>query len=443
MIPLWRRLLQSLYYSLLELLFFFPLVAVPAYYLLPSGTMPLLLAMMPAVYVLAYALMQKSWLRRRFILLLLVLGAAVLAPVLLQLQDKLAAALFCGAMAGTAFLRGARLAGSSWAERFPDSYFYVCMGIYFLASVVLSFRADFGEMLPFLNGCGIAALAATFLHSNRRSLEREAFANTKAGGVSAKVLQLNRVLILLLLAAVALLASWRAIADFFGRLGEQLRAWLAWLFRGSEEQAPPPPEQPPAPMDPGMMPEPSPPAAWMALLERIMFIVLYVALAAAAVYASYRLLRLLPALLSRLMRWLGIRMHGSGEGDRGYVDDVERIMDMKSLRKRLAASAGKWFARQTKAQLSNEEQVRQLYVQAVRAAIAQGYRFKPHFTPEETLREIADNAWEPSASLAQLAKHYNEIRYGLGTIADGELAALQQRIQAKPRRASVPDQIER
>ncbi len=155
---------------------------------------------------------------------------------------------------------------------------------------------------------------------------------------------------------------------------------------------------------------------WERIEEIIIHAVVYIALAAAAVFLlwmAYKGLRKLFAFLRSL--------HFNGDEEESaadeYTDTKERLVELKDLPKTYLNRARDWIAEQLKREpnwndlKTVSEKVRALYRRTVYKASARGFRYKDSLTPSQALPQAGQYIKTDPADLDTLRRYYEAVRY--------------------------------
>jgi hypothetical protein len=333
--------------------------------------------------------------------------------------------------------RGARMVTWPWSFMFPISFYAVGLLIYFISSIFLQFVPSFEPFLSMLTWFGLLALAVTLLMTNQATMKQETLSGDKEPVIASGVMRQNRVLVILVLIFIVLVVLFRKLQAALIGLKDQIIAWLLALFNQPAE--PPAPKGAPAPPPNMGLGEAAPPAAWLQWLEKIMMVVVGIALVIGVLLLLYIAARKLPPLFKRLFRWLMVLLNQRGQRQKavGYEDDVESLMDWKRFNNSLTNRFKKWVAGQFEQKpqwqsMDNRERVRYLYRQWIRKHAKDGYQLQKHLTPEETNKDI--QSWskerEPTPSGAMIGM-YEQARYGHKPMNEKDIEALKKIIETK------------
>ncbi|MGG4396849.1 hypothetical protein ABEX25_21335 [Paenibacillus thiaminolyticus] len=417
----WRRgrvLGISLLRALLDYLILFPVLLLISVYAAPDVAGPQLwYGLWPACAAVGAALQSAvrfKWLRL-WLLLLFVAGSAALAAVV-PLGLPIIAVYAAGFIV---FARGMSAVANRSAFGDTIHWNWAALGIYFLVFALSFFRPELRALQPHLAAVGVLFVFGTLWQMNWGQLNKANYSVEARGSVPAQVLRLNASYVILFFLALVLL-----VAFTFGSAMDTLMEWtrmlLVWLFSGSENVAvgePPPPQAaPPMPLF-GADPNAEPSLFWK-LLERLITVVFWVALAVGALAGTWFLLRFLmkklfPQAWEALLRFL---RKGEAEPEAAdYVDEQSSTFEWEKLRRRVmepwAQTARRWRRERYGELKTNRERVRFLYRERLRQAIGKGYEPDPGRTPKETMEHLRQ--WEREPERGQgvesgLGKAYTE-----------------------------------
>lgn len=315
--------------------------------------------------------------------------------------------------------RGIRMEQAHWSVLFPGMYYLVGLIIYGCSSFVLNFMPSFVPFREVLTWFGAAALAVTLFIINRTHIEEATLPHDDKVILEKRVRRQNRWLVasmLLLIAVLVLLPQLRQGLEY---LWNTVVSWMNELFQQlPDDKTEPPPERPPL-EDPLLPVEESlPPPQWIKVLEKIMVVAACAAAGLTAVYHLYRLARTLPTWAEKLSAWLNrLLSRRPGEGERlGYVDEVEKIAPPKRGK---AFKRWRFSARNNRAGVredGHEAGIRRLYRKLVERNIRQGYQWKRHFTPRETVHDLKMRTGASEPVPDGLVELYEQARYGGGIV---------------------------
>ncbi|TDL47962.1 DUF4129 domain-containing protein [Paenibacillus dendritiformis] len=385
----------SLLRALLDYLILFPVLLLISVYAAPAEAGPLLwYGLWPACAAAGTALQTAARFKRLrlWLLLLFVAGSAALAAAVpLQLPN-----IAVYAVGFIVFARGTSAVANRSAFGDTVHWNWAALGMYFLVFALSFFRPELRALQPHLAAVGVLFVFGTLWQMNWGQLNKANYSAEARGSVPAQVMRLNAYYVILFFLALVLI-----VAFTFGSAMDTLMEWtrmlLAWLFSGSENVAvdePPPPQA--APQMPlfGADANAEPSLFWK-LLERLITVVFWVALAVGAVAAAWFLLRFLmkklfPQAWDALLRFLRKREAEPEAAD--YVDEQSSTFEWEKLRRRVmkpwAQTARRWRRERYDDLKTNRERVRFLYRERLRQAIGQGYEPDPGRTPKETMEHL-------------------------------------------------------
>lgn len=403
--------------GLVECLLFFPLLYIPLVYAKAGPWIAVWPLMVVVGYGVGYAC---SRLFRINTVLKTVFWSLAWSVALSLMAFGLSLMLLIGATGlFAACYRGIRMEQTHWPVLFPGMYYLVGLIVYGCSSFILNFEPSFAPYRGALTWFGAAALAVTLFIINRNHVEEATLPHDDKVILEKRVRRQNRWLVasmLLLIAVLVLLPQLRQGLEY---LWNAFVSWINGLFQQLPEDKPEPlPEQPR--LEEPLLPaeESLPPPQWIKILEKFMIFAACAAAGLAAVYLLYRLARMLPKWADKLSAWLNrLLSRRSGEGERlGYVDEVEKIAPSKRRNgfKRWRFSAGN--NRADAREEGQEAGIRRLYRKIVERNIRQGYDWKKHLTPRETVHDL--KMWKEASEPVPdgLVELYEQARYGGGIV---------------------------
>lgn len=420
--------------GLTELLFYMPVWLSFAVYWVPGQIIFLWVASLLVLYIAGTAIYDRwpgirvgtRWLMSLFIVA--AIGAALgLAGGAVTDYKFWGASLICGMWF---IVQGSAMMRRGWEESFRTIH----MGFGILTYVAcIPFTYGFLHMLAgirlWIAAAGMLSVALTLYIVNDRHLSSES-----VDGAKSQTLLLARRRNRFMLAGLTVLmigiAAFRQIQQW---IEDHIMAGLRKLFAmlGSGEKEERPPEPPPQSNTPDMLPpmEPSEPARWLVWLEKIMQIIVTIAIVVGVLFLLWWLGRKLAVWFRRWMDKLLQRQSARSSDDGAYTDEVESLMTIDKwrtkLRDRLKRRRGGIEAELDWDELtSGKERMRWLYRQWVRAGIRQGFEPKPYLTPQETAESLA--AWKGSHSnrseAGSFINNYEAARYGEADMTEEQLA---------------------
>jgi uncharacterized membrane protein YqaE (UPF0057 family) len=333
-----------------------------------------------------------------------------------------------------AWIRGRQNRLRGWDRSFPAGAGWIGMIGYFFASVIFPRVGATEPYAPWMTGLGIAALALTLYRTNSSTLIKESLPADAAmkPSVAADTRRRNQALMLGLFAVIVVIGSIRPIAEAIAGAGRALLAAVVRLVKlllgllgsGSQEPAPPP-AQPQPDMD-ALLP-PGEPSAFAVLLEKLLFGVVIVLLAAAAVGLLYFGGKWAAQWLKRAMRWYGERLTSGDE--MGYTDERQQLIDGREWARERAELWKRRIAGLFRREPGwddlpdNRERARHAYRRLLLMRIAAGYEHDAARTPRETGRELTRHT--PLSQVEKAAiELYEEARYGGKDVPDERAAEL-------------------
>jgi hypothetical protein len=361
-------------------------------------------------------------------------AAAVLAlAVVFALQTEYSLAVPLAIAAGFGFLQGVTI---PWRMDNVTWYMFGVLAYFFpsaLAGLVPEWK---GLLLPLLGG-GLFYLATTLFAANRRLMADITF-NQASNRIPADFKRYNRIIVTVILAIMLLLAA------FIGpSLASLLKDSLGFLLRGISSGAKPTASQEPAPTQQPANTEALPPpgkgSLWAHLLDELLIGILFLLLAAAVIWALYRLYRRAPEYWKRLLgRLLSLlRLEKKVAPSAGFTDEETSLFSWNEALGRLKNRIN--LTRPKEPDWSelpdNRERVRYAYRRWLRKQIDRGYRQKLGLTPLETEQDVLSwlkSAAEtkkkaapgPEAKTPALIRLYNLVRYGEQDPSDDEVSGI-------------------
>ncbi|WCR25983.1 DUF4129 domain-containing protein [Paenibacillus thiaminolyticus] len=441
----------SLLRALLDYLILFPVLLLISVYAAPNVAGPQLwYGLWPACAAMGAVLQCAVRFKRLrlWLLLLFVAGSAALAAVV-PIGLPIIAVYAAGFIV---FARG--MSAVANRSSFGDTvhWNWAALGIYFLVFALSFFRPELRALQPHLAAVGVLFVFGTLWQMNWGQLNKANYSVEARGSVPAQVMRLNASYVILFFLALVLI-----VAFTFGSAMDTLMEWtrmlLGWLFSGSEnvavDEPPPPQAAPPMPLF-GADANAEPSLFWT-LLERLITVVFWVALAVGALAGTWFLLRFLmkklfPQAWEALLRFLRKREAGPEAAD--YVDEQSSTFEWEKLRRRAmkpwAQTARRWRRERYDDLRTNRERVRFLYRERLRQAIEKGYEPDPSRTPKETMEHLRQWEREPErgqsvasglgkaytgAAESTLGEAYTEARYGKRNVPDEVVERLARQIR--------------
>ncbi|WP_240421735.1 hypothetical protein [Paenibacillus periandrae] len=419
-----------------ELLMVIPLLMVTGVYLFPENAgLWLWLMTLPVCYAVGFAVNQLLNIGKMFAMLAMVICLGAIAAY--SVSGSTYAFFITLPIAAVCMYRGARMVTVPWSMMFPVTLYAVGLVIYFISSVVLQFVPSFEPYSSIVTGFGLLALAITFLMTNQTMMKQETLSGSKEPVLAAGILLQNRVLIVLVLVIVVLIVFIRKLQAALLWLRDQIIAWLQQLFSQSNE--PPPVNNEVAPPPSMNLGETPPPAAWLQWLEKALMIMVGAALIVGVLVLLYVAAKKLPPLIKRIVQWLMLRFgqRGMHQQDTGYEDDVESLMDWKSLNNSLTGNIKRWLQGQLHpkgkwAAMDNRERARYLYREWLLKHTKEGYKLQKHLTPEEISHDI--QRWgkrQSSISTGPIVGVYEQARYSDKALQDADIEAMKKIVETK------------
>ncbi|MCR8631714.1 hypothetical protein [Paenibacillus radicis (ex Xue et al. 2023)] len=420
-----------------ELLMGLPLLIMMAVYIVPGGiSMWLWFLLLPLCYAAGYTGGSLLSLRKRYQLFLFIGIIGALASFVVFDTSY---GFYLGLpIAAWLAARGVKLVTVPWYVLFPVTFYGIALVVYFLCSLIWSYVPILQPYSYLLLWGGLASLAITLLMTNQSNMKQETLSGDKEPVLATAVVWQNRILIFIVMALILIVVMFRKLQQAVIWLKELLLAWLRELLARNPE---PPPvdkaEQPP--MNLSGLGEGGQAAPWLLWLEKAFMILIETALVLLLLYILYLIVRKLPGLLKALyLKLMGILARKeTHKGAGGYEDDVESLMDWKSLRDQLAARLKGWLPHKSEPLekweelKDNKEKVRYLYRAWILKAVGEGYQLKRHQTPLENTKDI--QKWDPikGQSPESLISLYEQVRYGGKAAEDREVNDLKKSVEKK------------
>ncbi|MBD2869769.1 DUF4129 domain-containing protein [Paenibacillus arenilitoris] len=417
--------------GVVEIFFYLPVLLAATIYFLPAGAVWTWIAALPLAYWLAAAIVEaKPGMRRIARFLLAVAIGAVHAALFISVaagELPVIATPICGILGAIAAARGMSLKLRGWVASFSNAHMLVGIVAYVAAQPLKLFAfkrlADYNGVLLF---CGIAAVILFFFIANERHLNNETVDTAKSPATAAFKRQ-NRLLMIIVVAAITILALFRqiqqAIEDFFRSMVQKLMAWLN-KPGGQETIEQPPVNQAPPDLTGGEAPKPPP--EWMVVLEQILKIAGIVVVVILVAVGLFFLFRKLYQWIKRLAAKLMERDNALRKGDAGYTDEIENLMSLTNWREQLGDRLQKLIPKRKRGESwddmkSNAERIRFLYAHLVRSDATKGRRHEPSLTPRETANRMEARERRPS-ELNRFIEAYEQVRYGEKSVGDDRVS---------------------
>lgn len=426
-----RRLGGSLLLaSVLELLLYFP-VTLACYAIAPPGPISLAvdLLLLLAFYWIGYGINVRLKFKHPFpkvIISLLIAGVG--GFLLFGISGGSVAMILLGT---TAVYRGGRLTGMPLSVRLLPQDYIVGVVFYFAGAIMDSFNHAYDGYKPLYLAAGIVTLFAALFLTNRNMVGRETLSGAERPAVEPSVRRNNRIFVGVAMGITVLIALAFQLQKLLSEAWHAIGSWLMGLFKyhGKHRDIPDQTAQQ-QPFTPQFDKSGSHPA-W---LDYIMYVLAAIIVLVLLYFIARRLL-LLPGWLKGLpKRFLQLFQRDRSQAARGYVDEIERIKKSENPFRRL-------FSRSKEERLKwkdlndNESRLRYLYRRWIGNAVKKGFAHQPHLTPREIRRKLDDErvGQVPLDVSEALIEHYQQVRYGGGTLSDEQLQALAAKLgQAKP-----------
>lgn len=420
--------------GLVECVLYFPVLFIPAFYLLPESYRWIWPALVLGGYVLGYAGAHWFNMDRQF--------KAIVWACLVSIAVSVA---FVGVDIALAYvipllfiasIRGSRMEQVNWNLMFPGTYFLIGLILYGVSSFFLSFMDSFRGGISSLTWMGAAALGLTLLIVNRQYVLDETLPGNDQPVLERRVLRYNRWFIILLLILIALVAFLPQLQQWVSDVARGIAAWISGWFSSGAEQAPEPPSMSePPPEMPFLDEETKPPSQWMKVLEQVLIYGVFTVIGVGLLYVLFRFGKVLPSLYRKFSAWMNRMMNRQNvQPQLGYEDEVENIEhDPASKRLRRLLSGVRIGGRHRVGEGSEflNEKIRQMYRLILSRSIREGYNWKASFTPRETESDLKEWDGRKDRIPQSLIELYEEARYGNRTITKEEVEGLQ--LDRKPK----------
>lgn len=413
--------------GVVECVLFFPVLFIPAFYMLPESDRWIWPAVVLGGYLLGYA--GSLWLRfdRQFTAILWACLISVAVSIVYAGVDRVL--IYLIPVLFMASYRGSRMEQVDWHNMFQGVHFMTGLIVYAVSSFVLRFLDSFQDGAAILTWMGAAALMITLLIVNRQSVLGATLPGNDQPVLERRVLRYNRWFVIILLLLIGIVTLLPQLQQWVSDLVKGIISWIVSLFASGAEQVPDLPPEPEHPPELSLFDEEiKPPRPWMILIEQILIYVVFSAIGIAILYALYRLGKLMPGLYRSFTVWMNRLMNRQQvPSSLGYEDEVEKIeRDPASKRfRRLLSRMRGGKSRSGAGPQGMSERIRDIYRAILSRSIREGYPWKAFHTPRETHSEI--KKWDGNSDRisASLIKLYEEARYGNRTITQEEVERLQ------------------
>lgn len=430
-LPIVARWMSKLWFAIIELVLFLPVVMLIAIYIFPASFSWVWLAELFAFYALGMLLRQIS---ARFPWqvggILLIASPGILSYLLVSEGYFWLAMWFAGIIA---CYRGYIMMAKEWYHFFRWQMYLSGLLLYFITYIFYVNVETMRAHLGLITAGGIASLIVVFFIHNAKMLRHVTHDGNRAP--SSPVTLYNLLMVAMVLLAVFIIAGFSYIRNAFRWLLDGIAACIAFLVNLIARPGNNIPEEM-IDEDPSLgMGEPS---SLMVHLEKVAIIIaIIIGLALCFLLLRYGLPRLMNGLrkamtgLANFLRKLfgieAMRQHAPA----GYIDEQSKLTDLKDLtdsyaNRMKAWLKGKWVREPGWNQLANNrERAKYLYRSLVNRSISDGYRYRSELTPLETGKDIDD--WQTKRGLSAGQQHesitqlYNRARYSEENIDDLEI----------------------
>lgn len=422
-------LLKVLFQGFVECLLYFPVLFIPAFYLLSETKQWIWPALVLGGYLLGY--LGSRWFKfdRQFKVILWACLMAIVLSLVFAGVDR--ALVYLMPVLFIASYRGSRMEQVDWNKMFPGTHFLVGLILYGVSSFVLSYMDSFQDGVALLTWTGAAALITTLLIVNRQSVLEETLPGNDQPILERRVLRYNRWFVIVLLLLIGIVAFLPQLQQWISDLARGITSWIIGIMGTGTEQVPESPSEPePPPEIPLFDEELKPASPWIKTMEKILLYVVFAGIGIGIIYALFRLGKVLPQLYRRFTAWMNRLMNRQvAHSSLGYEDEVEKIEHdpaSKRLRRLLSGMriSAKFRSGDGPQQLN--EKIRHMYRMILSRSIREGYHWKASLTPRETKSELME--WDGLSDRIPptLIELYEEARYGNRAITQEELERLQQ-----------------
>ncbi|MGG3279537.1 DUF4129 domain-containing protein [Paenibacillus solani] len=424
-----RGFIKVFFQGFVECLLYFPVLFIPAFYLLPETYRWIWPAVVLGGYLVGY--LGSVWFKfdRQFKALLWACLMAIVVSIVFAGVDR--ALVYLIPVLFIASYRGSRMEQVDWNKMFPGIYFLVGLILYGLSSFVLRYLASFQDGMALLTWIGAAALITTLLIVNRQSVLEETLPGNDQPILERRVLRYNRWFVIILLLLIGIVAFLPQLQQWVFDLVRGIISWIIGIMGTGTEQVPESPSEPePQPEIPFLDEEIKQPSPWLKVTEQILLYAVFIGIGIGIIYGLYRLGKVLPQLYRRFTAWMNRLMNRQhAHSSLGYEDEVEKIEHdpaSKRLRRLLSGMriGGKLRSGEGPQQLN--EKIRHMYRMILSRSIREGYHWKVALTPRETKSDLMEWDGQSGRISPSLIELYEEARYGNRTITQEEVERLQQ-----------------
>lgn len=413
----------------IEMLLFFPIIVLLYMYISPVPITGWLLFLWLSYIIggiLAWFRIRMAWLLYSLIVVLSGLGTVILfgvsLPVYMILGWLLSAALL---------YRGVRMGTTVWHGDVPAIHFMIGLCSYFVASFVASLFESWRVYLPVLLWTGLASLCICLFLLNRTHIR-----TASPEGVSkvSSVLSKNRIWIISLIGVILFISFFQVVNQALMAVIHSTAYFMKWmssLFSSSEI-----PELEQEQNMELVLESAEDKSIWSKIIEYVFYgfgsiVVLFFG----GLFLNW-LIKNLRSGWTLIMNWLRHLLQKENKWIRndGYTDEKKQLIQWKELRASLEGSFKKrialLFRREAKWNSLSDwrARVRWLYRRKLLQSMRQGYEFKQHLTPRETLSALTADKSDLPPPHPLLARYYEQARYGGDheTISDEEVEKIKQ-----------------
>ncbi|WP_010278387.1 DUF4129 domain-containing protein [Paenibacillus senegalensis] len=419
-----RAVLKAFGHGVIEMILFMPLLLLLPIYLAPAGTMAIWLLLLSAGYLAGAVFVIGLHMRRKWQQFL---GAVLLAFLLaLNIIGTTLWGYITVVLLVIVILRGVYMAYRQINQVYPELFYFIGPGLYFLTAIFYSRLEELNPYATFMFWLGLLSLLICLFFSNRVHLQWTSITQNRNQNQEGQqklnkgLLLHNRILLLGLLLIIVIASLLRQIQQGLAWLYSQLVEWVNRLL-ASDPVEPLPETEPGAPSSPdfGYM-EPAEPHPFFVWLEKAVQAVFYVIMIAVILILLFWLGKRLIRLAGWLSNWLNSRMDRKGEDSpyTGYVDE-EEVLDggwkpfagataerMRSWMDKLRNREAAWEALS-----SNRERARYLFRHYIRSRPSR-QAVRESATPREAAVALSGQYPENQEAIKKLAESYEQARYG-------------------------------
>lgn len=424
MISMKKDLLRALGWGFMEWLLYFPVLYIPVVYLLPESLQMIWSLTVFLGYGIGFAgsrLFRLNTFLKTFIWALIVAVGVSYAFFGLTL----ALLISIPSLYVTCY-RGTRMEHNGLTYMYTGSYFMVGFIIYGVSSFVLSFNEHFQQHMLVLTIAGAAALIFTLFIVNRNYVEEQTLPGSGRPMVEQRVRRQNKGMITIVILIIGVLVLLPQLQQWIAHLGKSIASWINGLISYSPEELEMVEPERPEEVEFPFSKEVSSPSAFSEFLDKLVFFIVYIALAVLILYLIYRFVKFAPKLIKQLSAWINRLMSRETQDEAflGYEDEEIEIEHEKTAGrlKRLLSRYRKNGTLQSGSELEdNAMKIRHVYRRILNRKIREGYLWKDFKTPRETKRDLMEWKEADESISEEFIKLYEQARYGHHAIQDEEI----------------------